>query len=95
MQREIVATEKKLTSFKEQMKDFGSVAEQKLTVAADKVKDLGSKIEDAGSKLNKVSAVAAAGVTASVITASSLEDAVAKYIASTGKATEETEKYQH
>ncbi len=94
LQREIVATEKKLTSFKEQMKDFGSVAEQKLTVAADKVKDLGSKIEDAGSKLNKVSAVAAAGVTASVITASSLEDAVAKYIATTGKAIEETEKYQ-
>ena len=94
LQREIVATEKKLTSFKDQMSDFGSVAEQKLTVAADKVKDLGSKIEDVGSKLNKVSAVAAAGVTASVITASSLEDAVAKYIATTGKATEETEKYQ-
>ena len=94
LQREIVATEKKLSGFKDQMKDFGSVAEQKLTVAADKVKDLGSKIEDAGSKLNKVSAVAAAGVTASVITASSLEDAVAKYIATTGKATEETEKYQ-
>ena len=94
LQREIVATEKKLTDFKDQMKDFGSVAEQKLTVAADKVKDLGSKIEDAGSKLNKVSAVAAAGVTASVITASSLEDAVAKFIATTGKATEETEKYQ-
>ena len=94
LQREIVATEKKLTGFKEQMKDFGSVAEQKLTVAANKVKDLGSKIEDTGSKLNKISAVAAAGVTASVITASSLEDAVAKYIATTGKATEETEKYQ-
>lgn len=94
LQREIVATEKKLTGFKDQMKDFGSVAEQKLTVAADKVKDLGSKIEDAGSKLNKVSAVAAAGVTASVITATSLEDAVAKYIATTGKAADETEKYQ-
>ena len=94
LQREIVATEKKLTSFKDQMKEFGSVAEQKITVAANKVKDLGNKIEDAGSKLNKVSALATAGVTASVITASSLEDAVAKYIATTGKATEETEKYQ-
>lgn len=94
LQREIVATEKKLTSFKDQMKDFGSVAEQKITVAANKVKDLGSKIEDTGSKLNKVSAVASAGVTASVITASSLEDAVAKYIATTGKAIEETENYQ-
>lgn len=94
LQREIVATEKKLTSFKDQMKDFGSVAEQKITVAANKVKDLGGKIEDAGSKLNKVSALATAGVTASVITASSLEDAVAKYIATAGKAVEETENYQ-
>ena len=94
LQREIVATEKKLSGFKDEMKDFGSVAEQKITVAANKVKDLGSKIEDAGSKLNKISAVAAAGVTASVITASSLEDAIAQYIATTGKAEEETEKYQ-
>lgn len=94
LQREIVATEKKLTNFKIEMKDFGSVAEQQISVAADKVKDLGGKIEEAGSKLGKISAVAAAGVTASVITASSLEDAVAQYIATTGKATEETEKYQ-
>lgn len=94
LQREIVATEKKLAGFKDQMKDFGSIAEQKITVVANKVKDLGSKIENAGSKLNKISAVAAAGVTASVITASSLEDAVAKYIATTGKAVDETEKYQ-
>lgn len=94
LQREIVATEKKLTNFKTEMKDFGSVAEQQISVAADKVKDLGGKIEEAGSKLGKISAVAAAGVTASVITAASLEDAVAQYIATTGKATEETEKYQ-
>jgi len=93
-QREIVVTEKKLEDLKKQSKDFGSVFEQQVKVASKSVKELGSKVEEAGKKMAGVSAVASAGLVASAKSAADNEAAVNRYIASTGKAVSETDKYK-
>lgn len=94
-QREIVVTEQKLESLKNEAKEFGSVFEQQVKVASESVKELGTKVEDAGKAMGGVSAVASAGLVATAKTAADNEAAVNKYIASTGKATTETEKYKN
>lgn len=93
-QREIVATEKKLESLKEQAKDFGSVFAQQAKVAGDKVKELGGKVEEAGNKMGGVSAAAAGGLIAAGKTAADNEAAINKYIGATGKAVSETDRYK-
>lgn len=93
-QREIVATEKKLDGLKDEAKDFGSVFQQQVKVASESVQELGSKVEGAGKALSGVSAVAGAGLVASAKSAADNETAINKYIASTGKAVTETEKYK-
>lgn len=93
-QREIVATEQKLEGLKKEAKDFGSVFEQQAKVASESIEELGSKVEVAGKALNGVSAIAGAGLVASAKGAADNEKAVNKYIASTGKAVTETEKYK-
>lgn len=100
-QREIILTEQRLESLKDELKEFASVTGKRLEQAGQKVQDLGSKIGNAGSKVEELgnkfaplSVGATAGLGAAITTASSLEDATNKYIATTGKATNETEKYQ-
>ena len=93
-QREIVATEQKLEGLKKEAKEFGSVIEQQMKVASDKVKELGGKVEEAGKKFGGLSATATAGLGLAVKTASDNEEAINKYIGSTGKAVEETERYK-
>ena len=93
-QREIVVTEKRLESLKEQAKDFGSVFAQQAKIAGDKVKELGGKVEEAGKKMGGVSAAASAGLVASGKAAADNETAINKYIATTGKAVTETDKYK-
>ena len=94
-QREIVATEAKLESLKKEAKDFGSVFEQQAKQASESVKELGGKVEEAGKKMGGVSAAAGAGLVASAKSAADNEAAVNKYIASTGKAVSETDKYKN
>ena len=55
-QREIVVTQQRLTSLKDEMKEFGSVSEQQLKAASKKVEELGTKIEDTGKKVSGISA---------------------------------------
>ena len=93
-QREIVATEAKLKGLKKEAKDFGSVFEQQVKAASENVKELGSKVEEAGKKMSGVSAVAGAGLAAAAKSAVDNETAVNRYIASTGKAVTETDKYK-
>ena len=60
LQRQIADDEAKLSSFKGQMKDFGSVAGQQMQAVGDKIKAVGGKIENVGKKLAPVSGAAAA-----------------------------------
>ena len=93
-QREIVLTESKLESLKKEAKDFGSVFEQQAKAASESVKELGGKVEEAGKKMGGISTAAGAALVASGKAAADNEAAVNKYIASTGKAVSETDKYK-
>ena len=94
-QREIVATEKKLESLKKEAKQFGSAFEQIVKEASKSVEELGNKVSEAGGKMSGISAVTSAGLVSSAKSAADNESAVNKFIASTGKATTETEKYKN
>ena len=50
--REIIETEQKLKSLKNEMKDFGSVAKQQLNVVGDSMKNFGDKMSDVGKDLS-------------------------------------------
>ncbi len=86
-QREIVVTQQRLNSLKDEMKEFGSVSEQQLKATGKKVEELGNKIEDTGKKFSGIS-TAAAGLGVAITNAASLEEAVNKYLGSTGKSIE-------
>lgn len=58
-QREIIATEQKLKSLTEQLKEFGTVGAQKVAAVGEKMQDLGGKIEAAGKKFMAISTVSA------------------------------------
>jgi len=62
LQREIIETEHDLESLQKELKDFGSVAAQKLKVVGQKFQEVGGKIESAGRAMSKVSGVAAAAL---------------------------------
>ena len=94
LQREIVYTDQKLESLTKELKTFGSVGVQQAKAIGDELKETGSKIEDAGKKVAGLSAVAAAGLGLSAKSAADNEAAINKYIATTGKAVEETDKYK-
>lgn len=51
LQREIIETEQKLDSLKQDYKDFGSVSGQVLKAAGEKIKETGKKISDVGQSL--------------------------------------------
>ena len=100
LQREIINTENKLNSLTEELKQF-NVANSNITKAGKKVEEYGKKIENAGKKVdelgNKLSIISGAAVAGGTVLANSamgLEDAVAKYVATTNTAEEETEKYK-
>ena len=50
--REIIDTEQKLKSLKEEMRDFGSVTKQQLKAAGDAMKDVGDKMQNIGKDLS-------------------------------------------
>lgn len=100
LQREIINTENKLNSLTEELKQF-NVANSNITKAGKKVEEYGKKIENAGKKVdelgNKLSIISGAAVAGGTVLANSamgLEDAVAKYVATTNIAEGETEKYK-
>lgn len=62
LQREIIETEQQLKGLESEMKDFGSVAQQKIKVVGEKFQEVGSKIESAGRAMMKVSAMAAGAI---------------------------------
>ena len=64
LQREIVATEQKLKSLTDELKEFGSVGAQQVAQVGEKMKDAGSKIENVGKKFTVASTVATAGLVA-------------------------------
>lgn len=69
LQREIAATEQDLESLKKEMKDFGSVTEQKLKIAGNKMKAVGDKITSAGSSLSKKVTIPIVGIGAAAVKA--------------------------
>lgn len=60
LERQIAEDEAKLKSFKEQMRDFGSVAKQQMQAAGEAVQEVGEKIKGAGEKFMPISMGAAA-----------------------------------
>ena len=62
LQREIIETEQQLKGLESEMKDFGSVAQQKIKVVGEKFQEVGSKIESAGRAMMKVSAMATGAI---------------------------------
>ena len=98
LQREIIATEQNLDKAKANLKDFGSVAEQKLKAAGNQMKDFGGKVEDVGKKLSKISGVAAGvltalgGITYKSMTSADELNTLAKQ---TGIGTDELQKFQY
>ena len=90
LQREIIETEQNLKSMKQEMKDFGSVAQQQLKAASDKVKEFGDKVTKVGESLTKnVTAPIVAAGAASVAAFNEVDDGldiIAKKTGATGDA---------
>lgn len=98
LQREIVLTEQKLNSLKEQQKDFGSVAVQQIKAAGEKVSEYGDKISDLGSKFAGLSATAAGALTAVgglAYKAGTTADDINTLAKTTGVATDEIQKINY
>jgi len=98
LQREIIATEQNLEKAKNELKDFGSVAEQKLKAAGAKMQEFGGKVEDVGKKLSVVSGAAAAALGAigklGYDTMKSADE-LATLSQKTGVSTDELQKWQY
>lgn len=56
LQREIVATEQKLESLTDEMKEFGSAGAQHVAQVGEKIKDVGGKVEQFGKGFSVISA---------------------------------------
>lgn len=57
LQREIIETEQRLEGLKDEYRDFGSVAQQKIAAAAQAMQEMGGKISDAGRKMQEIGGV--------------------------------------
>lgn len=77
LQREIADTEQGLKRLENQLKDFGSVAAEKIAAVGGKMQEVGGKITDAGKALAPVSAAAGGAIAASVKAAVDWESAMA------------------
>lgn len=98
IQREIIATEQKLKSLKNQLKDFGSVGAQQIAAAGQKMQEFGGKVEEAGKKLQPLS-TAASGLVASLVglgyKAVTSADDLNTLSKQTGISTDELQKMQY
>ena len=59
LQREIIETEQNLKGLQDEVKEFGSVTQQKIKLVGEKFQEVGGKIEGLGQKLSGISAAAA------------------------------------
>ena len=94
LQRQIVFTEDKLEGLSKELKDFGSVSAQIVGRVGKDFQEVGAKVETVGKNFSVVSAGAGAVLTGATTQAIALEGALNKYIASTGKSVEESEKFE-
>lgn len=94
LQRQIVFTEDKLEGLTKELQNFGSVGAQQIAEVGNQMKEVGGKIEAVGKGFSVISAGAGAALTGAATQAVSLEGALNKYIASTGKSIEESEKFE-
>lgn len=94
LQRQIVFTEDKLEGLTKELQNFGSVGAQQLAAVGNQMQEVGGKVTAVGKSFSVVSAGAGAMLTGAATQAASLESALNKYIASTGKSIEETEKFE-
>lgn len=94
LQREIIETETDLESLKKEMKDFGTVASQKIKVAGEKMQAVGQKIASIGSSLTtKLTLPIAAAFTAAGKSASDYEENINKIDTAFGKSAKEVKKW--
>lgn len=94
---ELTKAEIKLQDYNSRLKEVDaqlSDSNQKLQQYGKKITDVSKKISDIGNKASVISAGAVASGTVLANNAMNLEDAVARYAASTNIAEEETEKYK-
>lgn len=94
LQRQIVFTEDKLDGLTKELENFGSVGAQQIAELGNQFTDVGGKITAVGKSFSVVSAGAGAVLGGATTQAVSLEGALNKYIASTGKSIEESEKFE-
>lgn len=100
LQREIINTQNKINNLTEELKQFNiensnwTKAGKKIEEYGNKIKKVSDKVDNLGNKVSIASAGAVAVGTATVKSAMSIEDAVAKLTASTDIAAEETEEYK-
>lgn len=67
LERQIVADEQGLKNLKKEMKDFGSVAQQKIKAAGEQMQELGGKIGQAGQAITNVGTGLTTHVTAPIV----------------------------
>lgn len=83
-QREIVATEKKLESLTDEVKEFGSVGAQKVAQVGEKVQEVGGKVTEFGKELSAVSIGAGAILAGSIASFKELDSGYDTIITKTG-----------
>jgi phage-related minor tail protein len=94
LQREITETENNLESLKKEMKDFGSVSEQKIKAAGQKMQEVGNKISSIGASLTtKFTLPIAAAFTAAGKSASDYEENLNKIDVAFGDSADEVKKW--
>lgn len=94
LQRQIVFTEDKLENLTKELKNFGSVGAQQIAEVGNQMKEIGGKVETVGKNFSVISAGAGAVLTGATTQAVALEDALNKYIASTGQSIDKTEEFK-
>lgn len=95
--KELAYAEAKLSSYQKQLADVNDdlKSHSEWTDKASKAaSDFGNKLDEAGKKASVGTAAIVAGGTAAAKTAGNLEAAANRYIATTGKSVEETERYK-
>ncbi len=91
-QREIVATEQKLKSLKEESKSFGNVATQYIAQAGKSIENFGNKVSDVGKNFSVISAASSAILIGATKTAIDFESAWTGVLKTVDGTDEELEK---
>lgn len=84
LQREIIATEKKLEGLTDELKEFGSVGAQQVAQVGEKMKDVGGKVTEFGKGFSVVSAGAGAVLAGSMTAFVELDEGYDTIITKTG-----------